>query len=253
METILTINQINQINQIDYEINPNYEINFYLAKKDKIDYIYNTSALEGNAMTFPEVQTLLEGITVGGHKISDEQMILNQNRSINLLFNLLQEKKFSLSKDVLVKLHNEVSKEEALEWGKFRSGNVRIGGTDFIPPSHKDLEDIFEQNLKQLKNIKHPINRAISSFLLGTKNQYFYDGNKRTSRLIMNGELLSNGYPLFNIKVKDQLEFNKTMLDYYNTNDIEKAVRSLSKYYINQISELNNDSENSQKRRIRSR
>ena len=58
---------------------------FSMAKRDKIDFVYNTSALEGNAMTFPEVQTLLEGTTVGGHKLSDEQQVLNQNRSIELL------------------------------------------------------------------------------------------------------------------------------------------------------------------------
>lgn len=67
---------------------PNKHLSFGLAKKEKIDFIYNTSALEGNTMTFPEVQTLLEGITVGGHKLSDEQQILNQNRSVNLLLSL---------------------------------------------------------------------------------------------------------------------------------------------------------------------
>ncbi len=50
-----------------------------LDEKDKVDFIYNTSALEGKAMTYPEVETLLDGITVGGHKLSDEQQILNQN------------------------------------------------------------------------------------------------------------------------------------------------------------------------------
>ena len=73
---------------------PNKNLSFSLAKKDKIDFIYNTSALEGNAMTFPEVQTLLEGITVGGHKLSDEQQILNQNRSVNLLFELIEKGEF---------------------------------------------------------------------------------------------------------------------------------------------------------------
>lgn len=33
------------------------------------------SNLEDNPHTFPEVQTLLEGITVGGHKISEQRQI----------------------------------------------------------------------------------------------------------------------------------------------------------------------------------
>jgi len=232
--------QINLINKISYDIKPNYELNIFLAKKEKIDYIYNTSALEGNAMSFPEVQTLLEGITVGGHKLSDEQMILNQNRSVNLLFELIKNKEFCLSKETLCKLHYEVSKEEALKWGEFREDNIRISGTEYIPPKATKLNEIFEYNSKKLQKIIHPINKAIIYFLLGAKNQYFYDGNKRTSRLMMNGELLKNGYALLNIKVKDQLEFNKMMINYYDTNDILNALEYLSNYYINQIKELEN-------------
>jgi len=224
--------QIELINKFEYDIKPNYELNIFLAKKEKIDYIYNTSALEGNPMTFPEVQTLLEGITVGGHKLSDEQMILNQNRSVNLLFELITNKKFSLSKEILCKLHYEVSKEEALKWGEFRNDNIRIGGTDYIPPKASKLNEIFEHNSKKLQKIIHPINKAIIYFLLGAKNQYFYDGNKRVSRLMMNGELLKNGYSLFNIKVKDKLEFNKMMINYYDTNNITNALEYLSNYYI---------------------
>ncbi|CZR83213.1 hypothetical protein CDFC105_43918 [Clostridioides difficile] len=35
--------------------------------------------LENNPFTFPEVQTLLDGITVGGHKLSDQNQILTVN------------------------------------------------------------------------------------------------------------------------------------------------------------------------------
>lgn len=36
------------------------------------------AALEGNPFTYAEVQTLLEGITVGGHKLADADQILRQ-------------------------------------------------------------------------------------------------------------------------------------------------------------------------------
>ncbi|MDX9814220.1 MAG: Fic family protein [Sulfurimonas sp.] len=238
MENILQDTQIELINKIDYNIKENYDLNIFLAKKDRVDYIYNTAALEGNPYTFPEVQTLLEGISVGGHKLSDEKMILNQNESVNLLFELLKNREFSLSKPTLLKLHSKVAKEEALKWGEFRSGNIRISGTDYLPPKSQKLDEIFHENIKKLQKITHPINRAIVYFLLGARNQYFYDGNKRVSRLMMNGELLSHGFSLLNIKVKDQLEFNKTMINYYNTNDILEALGYLSDYYVKQNREL---------------
>lgn len=212
---MINIDVLNSIN-IDFDIKPDISHYMFLAKKDKIDFIYNTSALEGNAMSYPEVQTLLEGITVGGHKLSDEKMILNQNKSVELLFEMIEKKEFILNKSTLLKLHFKVSYEEALKWGEFRDGNVNIGGSEYKPPHFDKLDDIFNQEIEKINLIKEPLIRAISYFLFGAKSQFFYDGNKRVSRLMCNGILLSSGYPALNIKVKDRLEFNKKMLSFYD-------------------------------------
>jgi Fic family protein len=229
---------LKQLNAIKVDIQPNKKLNLFLAKKDKVDYIFNTSALEGNAMTYPEVETLLDGITIGGHKLSDEHMILNQNRSVSLLFNLLEKEPFILSKEIHLQLHSEVAKEEALSWGVFRDNNVRIGGTEYLPPKHHELEKTYHDNYNFLLQITHPIIQAFCTFLLSAKAQYFYDGNKRTARLMMNGILLDAGYPMLNIKAKDKLEFNKTMINYYDNDKIVKAVEYLFFYYIKQVEEL---------------
>ena len=202
-----------------------------MAKKDKIDFIYNTSALEGNAMTFPEVQTLLEGITVGGHKLGDEQQILNQNRSVNLLFEMIESNTFSICKETLTQLHAKVAQEEALSWGVFRNANVNIGGTDYIPPPAELLDDIFQKGSSALAMINDPLLRALTCFLFGARTQFFFDGNKRTSRLMMNGILLTNALPILNIKAKDKLEFNTQMIRFYDTEDYLGALEYLTHYY----------------------
>ncbi|MPM97381.1 hypothetical protein SDC9_144554 [bioreactor metagenome] len=48
-----------------------------LVKKVLPDVVFNMANLEGNPFTYPEVQTLLDGITIGGHKVSDEQQIFS--------------------------------------------------------------------------------------------------------------------------------------------------------------------------------
>jgi len=229
----MNIDKLNQI-EIDFEIKPNQKKYLFLYKKDKIDYIYNTSALEGNAMTYPEVETLLEGITVGGHKLSDEQMILNQNRSVNLLIEMIKEDRFDIDKTTLCALHKKVAFEEALIWGEFRDGNVNIGGTEYKPPIYQELNKIFIDGISKIQKIKHPIIKAITYFLFGAKSQFFYDGNKRVSRLMMNGILLNYGYPIFNIKVKDKLEFNTQMIKFYDSDNIELILKYLVDYYIKQ-------------------
>ncbi len=231
--------KINTIDTTNLQIfTPDKPLSFALAKKDRVDFIYNTAALEGNAMTFPEVQTLLEGITVGGHKLSDEQQILNQNRSVTLLFELLERDDFRIDKPTLLRLHAKVAEEEALSWGAFRTSGVNIGGTEYIPPSAGELESVFERGIAQIMQITHPIIRAITYFLFGAKCQFFFDGNKRTSRLMMNGILLSSGYPILNIKARDKLEFNSVMIEFYDHDDIEKAIAYLSDYYIRQNAHL---------------
>ena len=59
----LSAQEINTIDVSSLDFTPDKKRYIFLAKKDKIDFIYNTSALEGNMMTYPEVETLLEGIT----------------------------------------------------------------------------------------------------------------------------------------------------------------------------------------------
>src|ERR1035437_3200423 len=37
------------------------------------EFVWDASVLEGNPFTFPEVKTLLDGVTIGGRKIRSEE------------------------------------------------------------------------------------------------------------------------------------------------------------------------------------
>lgn len=104
-------------------------------------------------------------------------------------------------------------------------------GTDYLPPSPKELDAIFEEGSNEIKQIRHPIIQALSYFLFGARTQFFYDGNKRVSRLMMNGILLKAGYPMLNIKAKDKLEFNTQMIAFYDSGDYVRALEYLRDYY----------------------
>lgn len=49
-----------------------------LAKRQLAEFVCDAVNLEGINFTLPEIQTLLDGVTVGGHKITDQQIALNQ-------------------------------------------------------------------------------------------------------------------------------------------------------------------------------
>ena len=188
-----------------------------LAIRDIPSLVCDAVNLEGVAMTLPEVQTILDGITVGGHKIGDQNMAINQANTWKKLFSLIENKKFYFSKAVALDLHSIAGKEEALDWGAFRTGNVTISGSDYETPPPAELDDAWLGMESEVDGIRDIYDKAITAFLRMARAQFFRDVNKRMGRFMMNGILLSEGYPIINVPAKRQKEFNQLMLDFYST------------------------------------
>lgn len=191
----------------------------FRAKKILDGIVYDTVALEDNPFTFPEVKTLLDGITVGGHKLSDEKQVLSQAKSWKYLLARVETGQFQLTKELFLELHALVAEEEALTWGQFRDGAVSIAGTSHAPPPAVSLDGVFDAGIAEIQRIKNLHEQAIAFFLFGSLNQFFWDGNKRTSRLMMNGWLLAHGYDVINIPAAKKLEFNQKMIRFYDRLD----------------------------------
>jgi Fic family protein len=190
-----------------------------LAKRQLAEFVCDAVNLEGVNFTLPEIQTLLDGITVGGHKVTDHQIALNQADAWRALFALLEKNQFEVTLEKVLFLHRIAAKEEALEWGKIRSGGVTIAGTDYMPPRPELLPQLFEIMVDEASKFSDIYDRAIHFFLTMSRNQFFYDVNKRMGRFVMNGLLLSNGFPAINLPAKRQLEFNQLMLPFYESGD----------------------------------
>ena len=190
-----------------------------LAKRQVAEFVCDAVNLEGISYTLPEIQTLLDGITVGGHKISDQQVVLNHSNAWQKLFALIESNQFTVTAEVACGLHGIAAKDDALEWGKFRSGGVTIAGTEYMPPPAEQLPGLFTGMLEQADGIADVYDRAIHFFLTMARCQFFYDVNKRMGRFMMNGFLLGHGFPAINLPAKRQLEFNQLMLEFYGNGD----------------------------------
>lgn len=202
-----------------WQMSPNKNKALMLAQRQLSEFVYDAVNLEGINMTLPEVQTLLDGITVGGHKISDQQIAINQANAWKQLFTWIKTDDFQPNQKISCELHAIAAKEEALEWGQFRSGGVLISGTDYMPPKSFLLPKRFNQMLDEMEKLDDVYDQAIHLFLTMARNQFFYDVNKRMGRFIMNGYLLSHGYPAINLPAKSQQTFNQLMLDFYKSNN----------------------------------
>lgn len=190
-----------------------------LAKRQLSELVYDAVQLEGINFTLPEIQTLLEGISVGGHKLSDERIATNQADAWRFLFKALESDEFKLTKCKVLQIHEIAAKEEALTWGEFRTGSVTIAGTDYMPPPASHLDRLFDEMIEDLAALDDIYDQAIHLFLTMARMQFFYDVNKRMGRFMMNAHLLDHGFPAINLPSKRRLEFNQLMLRFYDSND----------------------------------
>lgn len=73
--------------------------------------------------------------------------------------------------------------------------------------------------VKRANTSTHVLDEAVGVFLDCAKNQFFYDCNKRTGQLLLNGLLLSDGQSLISIPANLASEYNAKMLRFYDTGE----------------------------------
>ncbi|WP_299592586.1 Fic family protein [uncultured Tateyamaria sp.] len=217
------------------------ERSLYRYKQMMAQFVFDASSLEGNPFTFPEVKTLLDGVTVGGRKVSDQQQVLNLAAAATELFDMVKKGTFKLDKATSDRLHALVAREEAFEWGHFRgegeeaqiTPRVALGELDshYPPetePGGQNLVDLFNNGVAVLNaDVPHPQERAMAHFLFGALQQFYFDGNKRTARFMMNGVLMSEGMDAISVPATRAQEFNEKMVRFYVDKDATEMMAFL--------------------------
>lgn len=176
----------------------------------KTEYTYNSNAIEGNSLTLKETEVVLEyGITIKGKPLKDHIEAKNQAYALDFLKEEVKSKK-EIDKKLIKEFHQiiigDIDREIA---GKFRTYPVSIKAseTKTTSPLHieKELEDLI-----QWYNEKHNLNIIEKVAIFHSKFEKihpFGDGNGRTGRLLMNLELMKEGYPITIIRNEDRLEY----------------------------------------------
>jgi Fic family protein len=190
-----------------------------IFKKNFVEITWNClSTFENNPASLPQTETILKGQSVSGISISDLMQVKNFGDGAKKLLEFLSSDTFGLDEKTASALHNFTGKEEALKWGKFRDRPVHIRGVGYNPPDAEDLPGIAQRGFSFLNHhISSPIERALGVFLFMARTQFFFDANKRTALLMMNGVLLQNGFYPVTFMQRDSEEFTKILNDFYNS------------------------------------
>ena len=243
-----------EMNNYFDKFNMTRESNIFLAKRDIVDLIWKSCHIEGINITFPETQRIYNGGNISRLRIDEIQTINNLKHAWNYLLNSLDTED-----DInFIKSINSLIGSNLIDRaGEIRIYEVKMGGTSWKPEIPD--ENKVKENLAAIKENSVSItDQAITKMLYLMKTQFFNDGNKRTSMLLANKILISNGKGILNVPIELDVKFGELLINYYETNDMEKIKRffyencldginqDLQKGYVNEITKNNKIEENTQ-------
>ena len=185
-----------------------------------IELSWKSSQIEGNTYSLLETEELIKNKKEAkGHDKSEAIMILNHKAA----FDTILEKKESF-KEISVadirRIHSELVRKLNIKSG-IRESAVGITGTKYRPLDNKwQIEEALNKFVVQTKKIKSVPEKALIFLAVIAYLQPFTDGNKRTSRMISNAVLLSNGYYPLSYRSVDEVEYKKALILFYEQNNL---------------------------------
>lgn len=190
-----------------------------LREKLIVEWTYNSNAIEGNTLTLSETKVVLEGITIGGKSMVEHLEAINHREAILFIEELIANME-PLSEWNIRNIHSLILKEiDNSHAGKYRNENVLISGAKHVPPKYFEVGDLMQRLIAEYKNewkTFHPVVKATLLHGEFVKIHPFIDGNGRTSRLLMNFDLMKNGYPPVIIKNDERARYYD-VLDHAHT------------------------------------
>ena len=208
-----------------------------LKESVNLEWTYNSNGIEGNTLTLRETQVVLEGITVGGKSIKEHLEAINHEKAILYLDEIVKDEN-PITEWNIKNIHQLILKDIDNEnAGRYRKENVTIKGAIHIPPDYLKIPELMEKLILTYNTWSgyHPIIRA--SLLHGelVKIHPFIDGNGRTSRLLMNLDLMNSGYNPVIIKKESRLKYYEALDKAHTTGNYTDFVKLVTKLEVEML------------------
>ena len=200
----------------------------YLLKKNIVELVYNAGKFEGLNTTLLQTEEIIKYNRANNVAVDDVLTVVNLKRGFEMLLNDVQEPLLETSK----RINRIVAAEDALFPGEIRTGGVEVSTIQgrYVPPMltedevNNQYDEIMNQEISETE-------KALRLFLFISKNQIFWDGNKRTALLTANQIMFSQGLGLLSIPETVFERFNELLSMYYNSNQFSDESKILSFMY----------------------
>lgn len=208
------MDQLNKRN-IPKDVLESFELTF------DIEYAHHSTAMEGNTLTLIETKAIIEdGISVGGKQLREIYEVANHNKAFNYAKEKIVEGR-SLDENLIKDFHQTLM-ENIIQGGIYRNHDVSITGATHTPPTPNEMYAQIKYFYYEIqgKSEIDPIELAAWTHAEFVRIHPFPDGNGRTSRLIMNYQLMSAGLLPINIRTENRLGYYDALDKYASERDL---------------------------------
>lgn len=200
-----------------------------------VSYTYNTNAIEGNPLTERETYMVLkDGMTISGKPLRSHMEVLGHNKAFQFVRRLAEER-VAISEESILSTHHYLLLDNEDARGRYRDVDVYISGADVELPGAGSVSRLMERLLAdhQTTLANEHIVRRVALFHLRFESIHpFLDGNGRTGRLLINHELMLNGYPPIDIKLQDKERYYLCLQQYQGADENELPMVYLVAEYL---------------------
>lgn len=192
-------------------------------KDFELTFTHNSTAIEGNTLTLMETKVLLEdGISVGGKALREIYEVVNHKKAYQYVKKCIRDGK--ALEEYIVKDIHAILTENIMVGGVYRNQEVKISGANHTPPSGNQMfvqVKNFYADLEWKSRELNPIELAAWTHAEFVRIHPFIDENGRTSRLIMNYQLMINGFLTVSIAKESRLEYYNALEEYAVNGNLE--------------------------------
>ena len=204
-----------QYYQQNKDVIPNLTMKSY-ERAFEIEYTHNSTAIEGNTLTLIETKLVLEDkISVGGKDLREIYEQVNHDKAYSYVKECIANQ-LPLDEKTAKEIH-AILMTDIFVGGIYRNMDVYITGAKHMPPTPNEMYrqiKAFYGDLEWRGKDINPIELAAWTHAEFVKIHPFPDGNGRTSRLIMNYQLMSNGFLPISIAKENRLDYFNALEEY---------------------------------------
>jgi len=223
--------------------------------------VHHSSGIEGSTLTENETRLLLEEGTTPKGKPLEHSLMVKDHYDALLFVIAAAEKKRSVDVSFIQQInakvmrhtgsvHHTVFGEIDASKGSFRKGNVSAGGSYFIGYEKveaytRELAERVNQELPGSETVQKKLVLAFTAHFDLVSIHPFYDGNGRSSRLLMNYIQAFYGLPLARVYQEDKADYFTALTDSRKQETVEPFVEFMfaqyKKFLLSEIQQYKQD------------